>query len=115
VLADIAQAAGDDTQALALCAESMALFRVLDDKRHMAWVLTSEGLVAELRGDLMAAYTCYDESRRLYDQAGDPTGLAHAIFRLSTLAMRKRRWPNRAHAARSLYHSDAESRPAPQS
>jgi DNA-binding CsgD family transcriptional regulator/tetratricopeptide (TPR) repeat protein len=71
---------GDYVAAWAFAADSVALWRGLEDKRRLAYALKVLGLAARLRGDLSAARAHGMESVALFRELEDRWGLAFALF-----------------------------------
>ena len=86
-------------RAEALCQESLALYRALQDRRGMAVTLYRLGLAVALRGDAPAATALLEECQALYREAGIKTGLSLSLMALAFTIIRRadhRQYP-RAH------------------
>lgn len=77
---------GDTERASALAAESLALYRELEDREGIALALYQLGHVAWLRGDFVRASSLLRESMELSRQLGDTISVAYAYYSLAGLA-----------------------------
>jgi DNA-binding CsgD family transcriptional regulator/tetratricopeptide (TPR) repeat protein len=74
---------GEYERARALCEESLALYRELDDARMMASTLERLGWIASARDDYPAATSLFEESLALSRSIGDNVRLAHSLLSLA--------------------------------
>jgi DNA-binding CsgD family transcriptional regulator/tetratricopeptide (TPR) repeat protein len=75
---------GDYGRAAALCGQSLALCRQLQDKRGTIAALHGLAVVARIGGDLATAQTMHEEEVTLCRDLGEPRGIAHALNYLGT-------------------------------
>jgi predicted ATPase len=71
---------GEHTQANQLADESLALFRELNDKAGMAWVLVNKGWATREPSEQQSLVT---ESLVLFREIGDPRGIGMALWLLA--------------------------------
>jgi predicted ATPase/class 3 adenylate cyclase len=81
----LAFAQGDNEQAVALCEESLALFRDLGDRRGIAYSLYWLGEAARDRGDLSTARSLIEEALVLFREAGEKERVAWSLSTLGEL------------------------------
>ena len=77
----------DYDQAEKLCAESLALFRQLDNKRGIADSLNLLGQIAAWGSDYVAAASLEAESLALHREVGDIWGIASSIGTLASVTL----------------------------
>ncbi|HLL79102.1 MAG TPA: tetratricopeptide repeat protein, partial [Ktedonobacteraceae bacterium] len=77
---------GDTERAGMLAAESLALYRELEDREGIALALYQLGQVAWLRGEFVQASTLLRESMELSRELGDTISVAYAHYGLAGLA-----------------------------
>jgi predicted ATPase/transcriptional regulator with XRE-family HTH domain len=70
---------GDYIQTVALCHESLALYRILGDMRGVAWSLNELGSAAHNKGDFEQAMALYQESLTLFRTLRDRRGVAELL------------------------------------
>ena len=73
---------GDYGQAEALCRESLALYRELDDEHGIADALSALALATRTRGEFAAAETMFEEVLSIFRGLGDKQGVARTLDRL---------------------------------
>jgi tetratricopeptide (TPR) repeat protein len=78
-LGEVARDQGAHARAVALCEESLALFRGLGEKRGMAYALTYLGSVARSGGAYERALALYGECLALYRHVGEQSGIATSL------------------------------------
>jgi predicted ATPase/class 3 adenylate cyclase len=91
---------GDYEDAESLYADSLALYKDLDDSAGIALALNSTGLILVDRGEYEAASSAYNESLRLRRACGDPYDIANSLNNMGTLASRRSDYDR----ARELYN-----------
>jgi predicted ATPase/DNA-binding XRE family transcriptional regulator len=84
IAVNLLQYVGEREKSDQVADESLALFRALDDKSGMAWVLADKALVAWVRADFIKAKTFCVESAALFREIGDQRGLAWALCWLAS-------------------------------
>lgn len=84
--AGLALRLGDDDRGEALCKESLALYRELEDKEGIALALYLLGDFAWRRGNFARTYSLKEESYALSKQVGDEYSIAWTLFDLAELA-----------------------------
>jgi tetratricopeptide (TPR) repeat protein len=80
---------GNYTVARVLHEESLALWRVLDDRRGISRALSDLALVAKGQGEISFAQSLFEESRGISQELGNPMGIALALNNLGRLAERQ--------------------------
>jgi predicted ATPase/class 3 adenylate cyclase len=85
-LGNLAASQGDDVAVQILLNESLALFRVLGDRRGSAATLVNMGIAAWRHGDYARATALLEESLTLYRDIGDADGHADALAWLAAVA-----------------------------
>lgn len=78
---------GDYERATALSAESLALFRAVDDRPGVALVLSNLGEVARELGDYERGADLLGQSLALYEQLGYEQGIAETLHALGQLSL----------------------------
>jgi predicted ATPase/DNA-binding CsgD family transcriptional regulator len=73
---------GDNERAVTLLDQSLALFRVLDDRRGVGEALTLRGIAARRLGNHAAAAAFQEEAAEAFRLAGSSEGLADALHNL---------------------------------
>jgi len=76
----LARYQSDYNRAATLCAESLALFRELGDKRGIAASINELAYVAIVRGEYAEAHAMYKESLALLRELGDKWDIADTLF-----------------------------------
>ena len=71
----------------ALLEEAAALFRDIDEPRHLAEALTGLGLVSRIRGDLDRAAGLHEAALQLFQQVDDENGMAAALNSLGLVVL----------------------------
>lgn len=99
---------GDHLAAAALLGESRALAQGAGDAQELAWVVWAEGIAALQQEDLATAADAVEQSRRLFQTAGDIHGLVTALGVLVTVAAASAE-PSRALDRANEYFSVAEA------
>jgi DNA-binding CsgD family transcriptional regulator len=85
-LGDILRGQGDSEQAAVLYAESLALFRRLDNKWRIATVLHHLGQVARIQGNKEEMRDRLDESFILFQELGNRGGIAECLAEWAAVA-----------------------------
>jgi non-specific serine/threonine protein kinase len=70
--------------------KSLELYRELDDRAGIAWVLTQLGIVAAIQGELIKAKKIHGESLALRLEVGNPWDIAQSFGNLASLAMQQK-------------------------
>jgi predicted ATPase/class 3 adenylate cyclase/Tfp pilus assembly protein PilF len=99
---------GDYAAARALCEESLAIRRSLNDQQGIADTLNNLGSIVMEQGDADAARALYRESLEIRRQLGDRRGIAISLESLGDVALDD----GNAEAARTLYQESLEIRRA---
>ena len=100
----LASAQAEDTQANVLLAESLTLFRALEDKHGSAWALCHLGGVAQRQGAGQQANALFAESLTLFRELGDKAGSAWVLNEMGNAA----RYQGNYAAARALLEESLE-------
>ena len=100
----LAWAQAEDTQANVLLAESLTLFRALEDKHGSAWALCHLGGVAQRQGAGQQANALFAESLTLFRELGDKAGSAWVLNEMGYAA----RYQGNYAAARALLEESLE-------
>ena len=72
-----------------LLEKSLGLYRKLDDRAGIAWVLNQLGLIAYIHGEFTEAQKLLEESLVLREQVGDPWEIAQTLGNFATVALKK--------------------------
>jgi tetratricopeptide (TPR) repeat protein len=87
LLAEVADAQGQDRQAVALLEDSVTLFRDIGDTYGLAMALRILGTVVQTQGDVRHATALYEESLALRRALGDLHGIAECLEGLAEVAV----------------------------
>ena len=82
----LARQQSDYARTVALCGESLVLFRDLDNKPGMAWSLNELGWAVQAQGDVGQAAVLYQQSLALFRGLGDQRGIAETLDHLGRVA-----------------------------
>jgi predicted ATPase/class 3 adenylate cyclase len=99
-LANIALARRDFRRGAELLAETEALFREVDDEKHLAISVSNRAYLALEMGDFEAAFALADEARGLSRKIGDHTNVVAADLNLSLAARSLGRYETARNALR---------------
>jgi DNA-binding CsgD family transcriptional regulator len=77
----------NDQESAMLYEKGLSIFRELNDRSGVAWVLNQMGLVALQRGELVAAEQHLNESLALQKELGDPWDIAFTMQNLPPLEL----------------------------
>jgi len=70
--------------------KSLELYRELDDRAGIAWVLTQLGIAAAIQGELIKANKFHGESLALRLEVGNPWDIAQSLGNLASLAIQQK-------------------------
>ena len=83
---------GDPVLAREQSERGLAFFQTSGDGEGLAWSLLIQGAAAAYAGDLLAADTLLDESRRRSEETGYREGVAWSLNQLGVVAGRRADW-----------------------
>jgi len=83
--ATLADYQGDYRRGEALCQESLAIWRVLEDTRGMAFSIYRLASMSSERGNFSLARSLYEEALELFKEVGDQERISWALARLAGL------------------------------
>ena len=80
---------GDFEQAMALCQQSLALFRELGERPGIALSLYGLGTMAWMRGNLALARSVLEEALAFFRALDDPWGITSSLISLASVALER--------------------------